>query len=117
MKITSGGGGFFQTLKNTLARAVIIAVVLFGLLPKSDAALIAPGGGGTNSSPTYIPLNSWSFNDTNFWTSDDGCAPLSFTNLTSNYMGDGSDLVINNTNGPAWLQFAGLRNNLWVISA
>ena len=63
-----------------------------------------PGGGGTNY-VSYTPLDSWSFNDTNGWTSDSGCAPVSFTNLTAKFMGDGLDLVLNNPDGPAWLQY------------
>jgi hypothetical protein len=106
MKTMMGGGELPHMLKNTLARAVIIAGALYGffLATFAQASVIAPGGG--DSGPTYIPLNSWSFNDTNFWTSDNGCAPLSFTNLVANYMGDGTDLVINNPGNPAWLQFA-----------
>ena len=95
-----------KQVKLKSSRPLFLLIVLGFLTNIVQAVSLAPGGGGTNSSPIYTPLNSWSFNDTNAWTSDDGCAPLSFTNLASNYMGDGSDLVINNTNGPAWLQFA-----------
>ena len=44
------------------------------------------------------------FADTNGWTSDYGYAPVSFTNLTSSDLGNGSALVVNSTS-PAWLQF------------
>jgi len=49
------------------------------------------------------PLDSWSFSDTNTWTSDLGHAPVSFTNLNTLYFGDGTSLVISNS--PAWLQY------------
>ena len=94
MKTLRGKRGGAHALKNAMARVLMVAGILLALPPWGRAAFIAPGGGGTNSSPTYIPLNSWSFNDTNYWTSDNGCAPLSFTNLTSTFMGDGTDLVL-----------------------
>ncbi|HEY1663622.1 MAG TPA: LamG domain-containing protein [Verrucomicrobiae bacterium] len=50
------------------------------------------------------PMDSWSFDDTNTWTSDDGFAPLSFTNITSSLFGDDTSLIID-TNVPAWLKF------------
>jgi hypothetical protein len=50
------------------------------------------------------PLASWSFQDTNYWTSDQGYAPVSFTNITSSDLGDGSSLVVE-TNVPAWLNY------------
>ena len=49
-------------------------------------------------------LNSWSFNDTNNWTSDNGYAPVSFTNITSGFWGDDTSLAFNG-NSPAWLQY------------
>ena len=106
MKPPASGNILFQNYAATLACVLLVAAFLLALSPCGRAAFIAPGGGGTNSSPTYTPLNSWSFNDTNFWTSDNGCAPLSFTNLTSTYMGDGTDLVLDSPGNPAWLQFA-----------
>jgi hypothetical protein len=44
------------------------------------------------------PLNTWSFDDTNTWTSDLGYAPLAFTNLSSSLLGDGPALVLDSTN-------------------
>ncbi|HEY3763389.1 MAG TPA: LamG domain-containing protein [Verrucomicrobiae bacterium] len=58
---------------------------------------------GTNDFLPY-PLDSWSFDDTTNWTSDDGFAPVSFTNITSSLFGDYTSLIID-TNIPASLQF------------
>jgi len=58
---------------------------------------------GTNDALPY-PLDSWSFDDTNSWTSDEGFNPVSFTNITSWMFGDFTSLIID-TNVPAWVQF------------
>jgi hypothetical protein len=71
---------------------------------------ISPGGGGTNSSPGYTPLDSWSFRDNTNWTSDHGYAPVSFTNLSYSNLGNGASLVVN-SNVLAWLQFNVLETN------
>ena len=76
---------------------VFIAGFLFARLPAAHA-LFTPPGGGTNSAPTYTPLDSWSFQDRTNWTSDKGYAPASFTNLDFSYLGNGSSLVVNSTN-------------------
>jgi hypothetical protein len=57
--------------------------------------------------PAYCLLDSWSFNDTNYWTSDFGFAPVSFTNLNVSTLGDGKygSALIVDTNVPAWLQY------------
>jgi len=57
------------------------------------------GGGLTNA-----PLDSWSFNDTNNWTSDNSNAPASFSNITGGWFGDGTSMTLNSTN-PAWLNY------------
>jgi len=49
-------------------------------------------------------IASWSFQDTNAWTSDQGDVPISFTNISWSQLGDGSSLVVN-SNAPAWLNF------------
>src|SRR5437764_5584169 len=49
-------------------------------------------------------LNYWSFSDTNGWLSDLGYAPVIFTNLDASPFGNGSALVLDNTNC-ALLQF------------
>ncbi len=54
--------------------------------------------------PAYYLLDSWSFNDTNAWTSDNGYAPVSFTNLAVSLLGDGTAVVVDSTNA-AWLQY------------
>ncbi len=91
-----------QKLFGIFARALIVAgflialpSVVFGLGPM-------PGGGGFYSLPD--PLNTWSFNDTNDWTSDLDYFPLSFTNINSMRFGDGISLSLD-TNTPAWLQY------------
>ncbi len=53
---------------------------------------------------SQYPLNSWSFYDTNTWASDDGYAPVSFTNVNASLFGDGTALVLDSTNA-AWLQY------------
>ena len=50
------------------------------------------------------PLDSWSFTDTNYWTSDSGYLPISSTNITWMRFGDGASLIVN-SNVPAWLQY------------
>ncbi len=59
--------------------------------------------------PAYYLLDSWSFSDTNAWTSDFGYAPLSFTNLTT-ALGDGWALVLDSTNA-ALLQYNVVETN------
>jgi hypothetical protein len=60
-----------------------------------------PGGGGDS---TNTPLNSWSFADTNAWTSDRGYEPVSFANLSSSPLGQETALVLDSP-FPAWLQY------------
>jgi hypothetical protein len=75
-------------------------VLLLCLLPGAVQAVI-PMPPPTNS-PTM--LDSWSFTDTNTWTSDYGFAPLSFTNLSASILGNGTALVLDSTNA-AWLRY------------
>src|ERR1700733_10879795 len=49
-------------------------------------------------------LASWSFYDETNWSSDQGYAPISFTNITSSGLGDGWSLLVD-TNVPAWLNY------------
>ena len=84
-----------------------LAVLIFtiGLFSAATGrAQLDPGSGGYSNTPSYKPLDSWSFQDSTNWTSDSGYAPVSFTNLAWSYLGDGSSLVLD-TNLPAWLQF------------
>jgi len=67
-------------------------------------AQLPPGGGGTNSYYYGTPIMAWSFNDTNNWTSDAGYAPVSFTNLASTPLGEGTAVVVDSTD-PAWLHY------------
>jgi hypothetical protein len=87
-----------------LTRALLAVVVLSAMVPAAHAQIDPGGGGGTNSGPTYVPLNTWSFNDYSSWTSDAGYAPLSFTNLNFSILGNGHSLVVD-SNLPAWLQY------------
>jgi len=91
-----------------LARALIIAVFFIGAM--NGLAQMPPGFDGTNSSPTYTPLASWSFQDKTNWTSDQHYAPVSFTNLAYSWLGNGSSLVVA-TNIPAWLQYNVVETN------
>jgi hypothetical protein len=88
----------------------VLAILAFGFSELQLLAQMFPGGGGTNSSPAYTPLDSWSFSDSTHWTSDSGYAPVSFTNLDYSYRGNGASLVVNSTN-PAWLQFNVVETN------
>jgi hypothetical protein len=88
----------------------IIPLILLGFLPGIlHGTPPGPGGGGW-SFPTN--LNSWTFGDTNTWLSDNGYAPVSFTNLTGSRMGDigGFSLVLDSTNA-AWLRFNLMETN------
>lgn len=100
-----------------LLHALIIASFLFSLLPIAHAWV--PPGGGTNAATIYRPLDSWSFYDRTNWTSDKGYAPVSFTNLSYSWLGNGSSLVLDSTN-PAWLQYnvyeTGGKTNLTVAA-
>jgi hypothetical protein len=51
------------------------------------------------------PLASWSFSDTNNWTSDQGYAPISFTNIGCSNLGNGHSLVVNTNGAPAFLNY------------
>jgi hypothetical protein len=110
MKTTKGERVFPHTLNRLLARALIVAGFLFALLPRVHALSFDPGGGGTNSSPTYTLLDSWSFYDNTNWTSDKGYTPVSFTNLYYSNLGNGSSLVVDSPN-PAWLQYNVFEND------
>jgi RHS repeat-associated protein len=68
------------------------------------------GGGGTNSSPSYTPLDYWPFTDTTNWTSGFGYAPDSFTNISAAWLGDGTSAFIDSPN-PSWLQYNVFEND------
>ncbi len=108
MKTTSDEKPRLRTLHHLFARACMVAGFLFGLVPVVQAVFPSPGG--TNSTPTYTVLDSWSFNNHTNWTSDKGYAPVSFTNLGFSYLGNGASLVVD-TNVPAWLQFNVVETN------
>lgn len=84
-------------------RKWILVGVWLMLFASISAWAQMPPGAKTNG-PAYTPLDSWSFADTNGWTDDLGHAPISFTNLTSSYLGNGQSLVVD-TNVPAWLNY------------
>lgn len=55
----------------------------------------------SNSPAPGYPLESWSFNDTNSWTTDLGYPPVTWTNLAVSNLGDGTNgnaLVLDSTN-------------------
>lgn len=81
---------------------LIFSLMLFCSLAQASRAVGLLPPGDTNFPPE--PIASWSFQDTNAWTSDQGYAPISFTNIAFSYLGNGSSLVVN-TNVPAWLNF------------
>src|ERR1017187_1216722 len=100
MNTTKGEYKFSNPLHYPLARTLAVA----GFLLCAGSGRAQPTSPGTNSGPNYIPLDSWSFYDNTNWTSDNGYAPVSFTNLGYSDLGNGSSLVVD-TNVPAWLQY------------
>jgi hypothetical protein len=92
------------------AHAFGVVVFLF-FLCATQAQLLPPAGGGGGTK--YTPLNSWSFTDTNGWTSDGGTppvSPVSFTNVSGLFFGDGNSLIVDSTN-PAWVQYNVIETN------
>ena len=104
MKQTKGGHHPVQTVFILTARALLGAVFLFALMPMARADSPFENIG------TNVLLDSWSFYDSTNWTSDNGYAPVSFTNLDFSYLGNGSTLVVNSTNA-AWLQYNVVETN------
>jgi hypothetical protein len=80
---------------------LIFPLILLAMLAQAARAggLIPPG----NYPPD--PIASWSFQDTNFWTSDQGYNPISFTNIWWSNLGDGASLVVNAPGSPAYLNY------------
>ena len=101
MKHILRGTGSSCNLSRVLARAFVVAGFLLVL---ATLPVQAGGPGGFNSAPTNTPLDSWSFEDSTYWTSDYGYAPVSFTNLAFSSLGNGASLVVD-TNIPAWLNY------------
>ena len=93
--------GKHRCLQFTAVLARVFIVVGFFICAMTSQAQLDPGG---SYGPTNVPIESWSFNDRVTWTDDDGFAPLSFTNLSSSYLGNGRSLVVD-TNVEAWLQY------------
>lgn len=85
-------------------RAFLVTLILLCLVPAILHAQIFPNSPPTNS------LDTWSFSDTNFWTSDLNYPPLSFTNLVGEFYGDGTSLMVD-SNSPAWLKFGGFNSD------
>jgi hypothetical protein len=88
--------GAVMTKKPSFFRAKAIALAACLLFLFCSLRLVAQPAFTTNSNPS---LDSWSFSDTNDWTSDLGYYPISFTNLsvlTSN--GPSDSLLIDSTN-------------------
>lgn len=84
-------------------------------LRTAAAALFCATAGVTHAQlPPVAPpadnLNSWSFTDTNYWTSDLGWPPSSSTNISGPFHGDGTSLMVD-SNNPAWLQFGGFNSD------
>ena len=76
---------------------MVLLLTLFcsGRLPASDVP----------TTPASNPwLDSWSFSDTNYWTSDLGCFPVSYGGIGVSLVGTGDSLLIDcQTN--AWLEY------------
>ena len=68
--------------RNPFALSLLFAALgLFLTLPTTPLHASGPAPGNQ--------LDSWSFYDTNAWTSDLGYAPVSWTNLAVSNLGDG----------------------------
>lgn len=67
-----------------------ITLTFFGKSGRTFAQLLP----GIGYSPTNVPIASWSFYDPTNWTDDTHHAPISFTNLSYSYLGNGSTLVV-----------------------
>jgi hypothetical protein len=78
-------------------------LALLYIFARQASAQPVPPGSDTNY---YYgtPLQSFSFSDTNYWTSDFGVYPNSFYNLASSPLGDGTALVVD-SGDPALLQY------------
>jgi hypothetical protein len=81
----------------------LLAIALFHVASNGRAQGLPGGGSGTNQ-PTYTPLDSWYFEDTNSWPSAYGFNSISFTNLSASPLGDDLAVVVDSTN-QAWLQY------------
>jgi hypothetical protein len=77
---------------------LFLFILLLFPLPKVNA--LGPPG----SPPAPVWLNSWSFNNTNTWTTERTNAPVSFTNVAVSILGNGYSPFLDSTN-PAWLQY------------
>jgi hypothetical protein len=87
--------------RRSLANLVLLLLLASAPTPAVASGPPDPGGG---SGPTNIFLDSWSFWDTNAWSSDFGCQALSFTNLGVSDLGAGNALVIDSPDS-AWLTY------------
>jgi hypothetical protein len=81
-----------------------MAALCLSILFYLGASTIALGQPYPTSDP---PLDTWSFSDTNYWTTDLGYYPLSFENIFDATNGPGDSLGIDSTNA-TWLQY-----NVW----
>ncbi len=81
-----------------VAWILILIVSFFSLRLMAVVPVIPPGN--TNE----VVLDSWTFEDTNYWTTGLGYSPISFTNLSVSFNGPGNSLLVDTTN-TAWLQY------------
>src|SRR5882724_10384995 len=93
------GTGYFRTgcfpAVETFRYIVFIVVLLVCILVPSARAAHSPGLPDELPGPDW--LDHWSFEDTTNWTSDLGYRPISFTNINSSPLGDGSAVVLDYT--------------------
>ncbi len=76
-----------------LVEAILLLLLLCSAAKHAHATAPFPGSGYTNTA-----LATWSFSDTARWTSDQGYAPLSLTNLAASNLGNGTALLVDSTN-------------------
>src|ERR1035441_952788 len=95
-------GNCMETLQRDCRRHgwIILLFTLFFSVRLLAGTPIPP----TNGTPSNPWLDSWSFADTNHWTSDPGFYPMSYSNIAVSAIGPCNSLDIDcQTN--AWLQF------------
>jgi hypothetical protein len=89
-----------NTKLTDVSRALTITLLILICMGAGSRAISQPSIPG-NTNP---PLDTWSFADTNYWTSDLGYYPVSYTNISDSPLGPGNSLDVDGTNA-SWLQY------------
>ena len=81
----------------------VFSLALLGIFLIQAMDTVAQLPPGFKSLPQ--PLASWSFSDTNNWTSDQGYAPIFFANIGWSNLGNGHSLVVDTNGASAFLNY------------